>query len=278
MPDTVGGPSGSYEAHAGKFHFTPDDVVKSTHLPHSGKPPRVIGWSGPARAGTTAMLFLLAGHPQVDRVYFQPQKTILRRGKPDFELYEGDELICTKEVFGVRLNETYDPIDMLLRAGIPAENITWITFLRDPIRSLASWGYPDIADADAEVFSETQAYTIEHFYKYRQKGMKVIPFAYDLLKDNEERVVKALLDAIGLDSADLSLQFDVEQIEKKLVKGQAADKEFFDYNIKNTYLRKKYTYSNNNYQVAPEMAKIIEEKCRQPYNDFMALAREELHL
>jgi hypothetical protein len=265
-----------YEAHAGKFNFTSDDVIKSTKLPTNGKPPRIIGWSGPARSGTTAMLLLLAGHPQIDRVYFQPQKTILRKGKPEFELYGDDSLICMKEVFGFQAGEDYDPIDMLLRAGISPENITWISFLRDPLLSFASWRH--VNPTSPEVFSDTQAYAIDQFHKYRHQGIKVVPFAYDLLKDNEDKVVKALLDAIGLESANFSLNFDTDQIDRKLVKGQAAEKEYFDYMIKKTYLTKKYTYTNNNYGVSPEQAAVIEAKCRQPYEEFLNLAKEELHL
>jgi hypothetical protein len=269
-------PIDPYEAHAGEFHFMPEDVVKATRLPTNGTIPRIIGWSGPARAGTTAMLLLLAGHPQVDRVYFQPQKLLLRKGAPAFELYASDKLVCMKEVFGFRAGENYDPIDMLLRAGVPPENITWISFLRDPLLSFASWRH--INPTDPEVFNDTQAYAIDHFYKYRQKGIKMVPFVYDLLENNEEAVVKALLRVIGLESTNFSLRFDADQIEKKLVKGQAAEKEYFDYNVKDTYQRKRYTYCGNNYQIPSEMAAAIEAKCRRPYNKFLSLAKAELQL
>jgi hypothetical protein len=265
-----------YEAHAGQFHFTPDDVVKLTKLPSSGKIPKIVGWSGPARSGTTGMLLLLAGHPQVDRVYFQPQKTILRKGMPEFELYDEDALICMKEVFGIRENEDYDPIDMLLQAGIPAENITWITFLRDPLFSFASWR--NVNPTGPQVFADSQAFTIDHFHTYRARGVKMVPFVYDLLKGDEDNVLRALIDAIGLESDNFSLTFNTEAIDKKLVKGQSAEEEYFNYNIKATFQKNKFVYSNNNYVLPPEVIKEIEEKCRPSYDEFYALAKAELQL
>jgi hypothetical protein len=274
--DDSGSTIDPYEAHAGRFHFTPDDVVRLTKLPSDGKVPHIIGWSGPARSGTTGMLLLLAGHPQVDRVYFQPQKTILRKGGPEFELYGEDRLICMKEVYGIREGEDYDPIEMLLQAGVSPEDVTWITFLRDPLFSLASWRR--VHPTDPQIFIDAQKFTIEHFYKYRNMGVKMIPFVYDLLKDNEDRAVRSLLKAIGLESEGFDLEFDMSQIEKKLVKGQSAEKEYYDYNIKNTFQKKKFVYSNNNYGLPAEMIETLEREARPAFNEFMALAKSELQL
>lgn len=274
--DESGSVIDSYEAHAGQFNFTPDDTVRQTKLPPSGKIPRIIGWSGPARSGTTGMLLLLAGHPQVDRVYFQPQKTILRKGTPQFEIHETDDLICLKEVFGIRAGEDYDPIDMLLRAGISKEKITWITFLRDPLLSFASWRH--VYPTFPQVFADSQNYTIAHFHKYREMGINMIPFVYDLLRDNEEKVIQHLLQAIGLDSEDIDLTFNNDEIEKKLVKGQSAEKEYFDYNIKNTYQKDKFTYSNNDYELPLKLRQEIEEKCLPSFYKFIELAKTELQL
>ena len=64
-----------------KAEFDSDFVRQNIVLPEKQADiPRIVGWSGPARSGTTALLYLLAGYYQVDRIYFQPQTTLSRLG------------------------------------------------------------------------------------------------------------------------------------------------------------------------------------------------------
>jgi hypothetical protein len=71
-----------------------------------------------ARSGTTALLFLLAGHSEVSRVFFQPQKTLMRFGGPRVILDGNDSLVFFSLA---EVNELEDPIGTLLKAGVPAD-------------------------------------------------------------------------------------------------------------------------------------------------------------
>jgi hypothetical protein len=265
---------GVYEIAGGKINFTPDYVVKHTNLPK--ETPRIIGWSGPARSGTTALLFLFANCPEVDRVYFQPQKTLLRKGSPEFTINDEDKLICLKEVFGQHYpEECYDPIDMLIRAGAKPEKITWISILRDPLQTFASWN--STAPCDPEVFMRVQEHTLDLFKRYRSEGINMIPFAYELFKGQENKAVSALMGRLGLNTKP-HVDFDMEVISNKMVWGQASDRAYFDYNIGPTIGRKKFIYSRNKYVLPLEFAQELSTHCMDRYLEFYNLAADELGL
>ena len=125
-----------------QMKYDAEFVAQNFELPRNVKEiPNILGWVGPARSGTTALLFLLAGHSEVGHVYFQPQKTLMRLGGPPIKLYPSDKIACMKETLlsWEVVDELYDPIDVLLKAGIPTEKITWIFMLRDPLQTYGSW-------------------------------------------------------------------------------------------------------------------------------------------
>lgn len=267
-----------YAENVGTVKFTPADVVKHTIIPSdAAKTPKIIGWSGPARVGTTALLFLLANHPQVSRIYFQPQKTLLREGKPDFVLHEEDVVICMKEVFGqMYAEELYDPIGMLLEAGVPAEKISWISMLRDPAQAFASWQV-HFHDSDPRVFVKAQQYTVNQYFRYRQAGVNIIPLAYEVLQGREGEVLNRIIERLGLSCEEpLDLAFNPEAIKSKLVPGQAADEEYYNVNIKATRDRRRYVYSTNGYKVPEELIRKVRSLCDPQYQEFLELSAREL--
>jgi hypothetical protein len=236
--------------------------------------PNIIGWSGPARTGTSALLFLLAGHPQIDRVYFQPQKTLLRFGEPEFKLYEEDSMVCMKEVFySQSIVNPHDPIDILLRAGVPEEKITWIIMLRDPLQTFASWGRNGTVWSP-ETFAFWQKHTISLWEKYKNSKVNVVPFVYELLDGREERVLKKLLSKVGVDA--LGLGFDPTKIDTKLVPGEATSGIFFVETIEKTINQGRYAYTPNSYPVVDEDARAVVELCQEGYDSFLETARTSL--
>jgi hypothetical protein len=243
--------------------------------------PRIVGWSGPARSGTTALLYLLAGHPEVDRVYFQPQTTLLRFGRPKLKLSSVDTLVCMKEVFfSSEELELLDPIETLLKAGVPPEKITWIAMLRDPLQTFGScekYG-DDILKQDPEVFAAWQRHTIHLWEKYKDTNIQIIPFAYDLLKGREEHVLKQLSYCLGINPQSVSLKFDEDAIRKKLVPGQAADENYFRLNLKDTINKGLYEYTTNSYPVGYDDAQRVIALCQKDYESFLELARRTLSL
>jgi hypothetical protein len=266
-----------------EIRFDRDEVVLNTVIPKDKEDiPQIIGWSAPVRSGTTAFLYLLASQPGVDRAYFQPQMAILRTGGPVFNISSSDKIICMKEVFGgdptadVR---THDPIELLLKAGVPPEKITWVTMLREPIQAFGS-SYQINSKLTPEVAAQTQQWALGIFERHKKNGVNMIPYVYELARDNEERAVKALFTKLGLPFKATSLKFDSEAINRKLVLGQLADNEYVKDTSMSNMDKTKYSFKERRYDtnLPSEIVERVRELCNPAYANFREMARRELGL
>lgn len=250
--------------------FLPDDKDDT---------PQILGWSGPARCGSTGLLFLLASQPEIDHAYFQPQKTILRYGKPNLTLEPSDSLICMKEVFMLWCVENrQDPLASLLEKGVPAEKITWVIMLRDPVQNFGSW-YGLLTDAAPDKFAKVQQYTIELFYKHRKNGIKVLPLVYDFFEGGrEEEVLNALFAKTNLPLQKVTNRFNKDKIYEKLSPGEWQDQGYFNFFLEKTLSRDRYTYSSSSKELPESLKKEVEQLCRKDYEEFCRLACSELGL
>lgn len=244
--------------------------------------PQILGWSGAARCGSTAMLLTLASQPWVGRAYFQPEKTILRYGRPDFVIPEGVEWVAMKEVWGpLAPEENYDAIDLLLKAGIPAENIRWIFLLRDPLHAFASW-FKYTPRTHPYVYAVSQEYTLKLYWRYRALGFQVIPFVYDLFDLGEQRVFEILLAKLGLADKSVDLTFDTTAITAKLILGEAEDPTYFREVIVPILDRGRFEYVPpqpvEQLPISAEQARQVEYLCLTSYLEFASLAKKELGL
>jgi hypothetical protein len=253
-------------------------------------PPRaaqIIGCSGPGRSGSTALMLLFAGLPYINRVHFQPIKTQMRQDFPPrlppqerFLVLPSTGRIFIKETFGPSEEENFDPIAVLLRAGIPAENITWFTLLRDPAATYSS--YLEVVDAhmSPELFATQQAHALGIFRRYASHSdITMVPFAYDLLRLGEMPVLTTLLDALGLPvEGELSLKFS-PYIYDKTSWWQAWSPEFRERLIQPARERGQFMY------VRPIPEKYTDPRydevnrlCRASYDEFYELSRRTLGL
>ncbi len=256
--------------------FDVEYVVDHIKIPsNSDEIPQIVGWSGPARSGTSGLLFLLAGHPRIEKAFFQPLKTILRSGGPDLVI-EGNT-ICLKEVFRscCAIND-HDPISMLLAAGVPASKISWAIMLRDPVQGYNSWDYC-INGHTPDHFAMAQKYALSLYERYKNSGINIVPFAYDLLALGEQAVLDALLSKLRLGSS--SLKFDLEAINSKLVYPEKqAGKGYFDLYLKPTLQRHEFVYSPREITLPKDITDRIEFICRKDYEQFYKLSKNTLGL
>lgn len=266
-----------------KIKFDTAQVLDNTVLPKNKEDiPHIIGWSAPARSGTTAFLYLLASQPSVNRAYFQPQMTILRTGGPVFNISSKDKAICLKEVFGGNPSidvRTHDPVELLLKAGVPAEKITWVTMLREPVQSFGSLFHLE-PGLTPEVAAATQEWTLEIFERHKKNGVNMIPYVYELARDNEEKALRALFARLGLPFKASSLKFDSAAITKKLVPGQLADADYFEKSIMNSLDKTKYTFKTREYDanLPKEVVERVKELCDDTYIKFREEAKRDLGL
>ena len=187
-----------------------------------------------------------------------------------------------KEVFfSSKKTEILDPIEILLKAGVPPEKITWIFMLRDPLQTFSScekYG-DDILKQDPDDFASWQAHTITLWHKYKDSRVKVVPFVYELLKGQEERVLRKLFSQVGIETdifSSLNLEFNRELIDKKLVPGQAADDEYFKLNLQGTVNKGRYKFTMNSYPVDIGDAYKVTALCQRNYEDFTKIAEKAL--
>jgi hypothetical protein len=268
-----------YVVEVPKTKFDRDYLLKNIKVPvNKAAIPKIIGWSGPSRSGTSSLLFLLASNSKVDKAYFQPQKSILREGGPIFDINEAHSLICMKEVFrSCCPADNHDPVASLLEAGVPAENITWITLLRNPIHNFASW-WQLFPGTTVEDYKSTFNYALQFFYKYQKSNVKMIPFAYDLLGLGEEMVLRALLNKVNPELDFTDLTFSEDEIAKKVQFGQLNNKSTFDIYVKPTLERKKIVYVSRVNDLPPTSVKKLEKGCLEGFQTFHNLSKSELGL
>lgn len=262
--------------HSGEF-FGEQYAIDHTQITDGGGVPDIIGWSGPGRSGTTALLFLLASQSRVDRAYFQPQKSLIRQGGPDFILHGTDSLVCTKEVFGaMHPEENYDPIGHLLKAGVPPEKISWITVLRDPVDTYGSW-YNLTPESTPQHFARSQGHALNIYDRYRDV-VNSIPFAYDLLGQGEGpgSILEAALSSTALEGAEISLEFDRDSIEAKVELGQAANPEYFEKTVAATVARGEFSYVKTAKPLPQERQEAVVELCGEAYDNFFSHSAEVL--
>lgn len=260
--------------------FSPEYVVEHTQIPEDPLLiPRILGYVGPTRCGSTGLLFLMAGHPEVDLGYFQPHKNGIRWGA-DVIIRAEDELVFMKDTIGpLEEEELFDPIEMLLQAAVPAEKITWIFALRNPLSSFASLlHFTDRMRID--FFARMQAHTIGLYERYRNSGVEAVPFVYDLLGEGELRVMTRLLGRVGLSSFD-SLKFDSQAISQKTVWGEAENPIYFQEAVQPTLAQGEFKYVSrtvNHGELRPEVEQRLREVCMPGFEEFRKLARAELDL
>lgn len=266
--------------------YSPEFIVRHTVVPERPEnKPRLLGLVGPVRGGTTAFGFSMASHPRVERSYFQPWKALLRHGTKygDFVLPETDGVVVAKDTFGPQYpEENFDPIGMSFQAGIPPQRTAWILTMRNPL-----FGYASLKKfiprkiLNVDYYQTTQEHTVNLARKYRGQGVNVTSFSYDLFghEVGELEVLRRLLQRTdtGLEDG-VTLEFDSEAIQKRMVWGEASDPTYFEEVIAPTLNRGRFTYTSNGIELSSQEIEEIQVKCMPTYTAFHQQAQAELGL
>lgn len=171
--------------------------------------PKITMWVSPCRTGSSAMLKAV-GFGGTHSVY-QKLKSKIRRGLEEgtdspttLHFPEGVDHIYLKETLGpFRKEETFNPLQVLIDAGVPTSKIQLIIAKRDPLATAASWvrEFSHSQTPDALVNNMIDAYnTVDEINDLAKKyGIPVTSFAYELLRDfPPEQVVEKLFSRLGL--------------------------------------------------------------------------------
>lgn len=194
-------------------------IAKNISL--EGQNTKIILVVGTARSGTTA--FLRVFSEEGIESWFQPIKHIIRGNKHNkYYAFQISNVPCImiKETLGGMTEEEiwYNPIEILLEAGVAKTNIYLITVMREPIPAACSLirnrtidlirnhtidRYSFDAKAHLIRFVENYARgyeSITRLIAYANKyEIEHTPFVYELLRDQDPEVIrKQLLNRAGI--------------------------------------------------------------------------------
>lgn len=187
-----------------------------------GQNTKIVLVVGTARSGTTA--FLRVFSEEGIESWFQPVKQIIRGRLQHNQAYSFQiadaPYIMIKETLGGMTDEEiwYNPLEILLEAGVAKGNIHLITVMREPMSvacSLVRNRTIDLMQNPTLDLSslDTQAYMVGFVAKYasgyestlrlityaREYEIAYTPFVHELLRDQDPEVIrKHLLDRVGI--------------------------------------------------------------------------------
>ncbi|MEM4648293.1 MAG: hypothetical protein QXO12_03240 [Candidatus Pacearchaeota archaeon] len=165
---------------------------------------------GQPRISSTARAIVAASGSGFDEVHFQPWKYIQRYAKSLSKLGhnpsvtisgEGEKkrLILLKETPGGPNDpkENFDPVGILIAKGVPPNQIRVMLGIREPFAQFASW-YKFDNSRRPEIFLKGQQFIYSLLEKYRNQGILVVPFIFELFYPNPEDYLKFLYQQLGI--------------------------------------------------------------------------------
>jgi len=284
-------------------HFRrPEEVARLFKIPEDPNLiPNIVVFVSPARSGSTALLAVMAGHPGVDKAYFQPWKFGLRHGGETIVDPVGPNdkgVVFMKETLGpIDDAEIFDPIKILMIAGVPIDKIRGVIFgLRNPLNAIASLDHYVPGGQNIEYYAKMQKYIIDLYLNYKQIiGKKAVPFVFDLLEGGEFDFLKRVLDRVGLgeifqeshlsfDSRALGVDNDWNLIIPspegvKVRWGEALNPTYFQEAVYSTLRQGRFRYVGGTHKkpnISLEREKEILSLCGDDYYNFLDLAKGDL--
>ncbi len=268
----------------GRF-LTGEEVSRRIIVPEDiSTCPEVVVFISPARGGTTAMGLWMAGLEAIDRSYFQGFKGVIRGIVPNLMLDGKDDLVFIKDTLGPKDDlELFDPVKMLLDAGVPRDKIKVVVSIRDPIRCFSS--LTNFLDMDPKYFGRMQNYAINLYLNYMNMlgSEMVVPFVYDLLDHGVQRVLSLLLNRVGINvEGQLDLEFNEAIIREKMIWGEAhpvMHPVYYEEIIAPILRVGSYSYVSNTYKpvsLGNEVVAQINALCCEEYRMFKTLAEQNL--
>ncbi|RLD07082.1 MAG: hypothetical protein DRI56_07145 [Chloroflexota bacterium] len=189
-----------------KYVVTDEAIAAHVHIE---KPcPDIVVSAGPCRSGTTfyVQVFAQSGF----EVWRQPLKSILRgqvhKNAPHFRIANA-EFVFVKETLGPTTNAaSFNPIKILLAAGVPAEKIHFLVIARDPFATATSWIEQFAHFETRENLVRTCLLSYESIQNIKQYavsiGIRTTTIVYDAWRDNVPAVVvQKLFTRIGYPSS-----------------------------------------------------------------------------
>lgn len=188
-------------------YVDPDLLVRALRLPAPDDCAPLILIVGPCRSGSSALLQAMSCAGYLS--FFQPLKLVLRRhlaAEPaPLTIPPGEQPIILKETLGPFLmaEATFDPLQVLLRGGYPAERVSMVVMAREPTGALASWRRSFATAAlyagiDLAVFEAAYQNAANQYRDAAAAGVSVTAYVPDALAGRTDPPLEALFTRVGL--------------------------------------------------------------------------------
>ncbi len=182
-----------------------EDIVRRVFVPQMT--PDIFLLVGPCRSGTTAQakvfraLGILSHH--------QPLKSVLRcllQGQEETYTLPTEPRLLMRETIGpyTLTESSFDPVAVLLRAGVPREKLHVILMIREPLSTLTSWQEFFLSKRDPEILASNFIHAYRTMQLIRQEaqasGLHVLHYVYETLRDHDPALVnEQLFSRLGME-------------------------------------------------------------------------------
>jgi hypothetical protein len=169
-------------------HVSLEDLVQRVALP--SVVPEIFLLVGPCRSGTTAQakVFRAAGIP----AHHQPLKSVLRcllQGQEEsYSIPQVKQLLLRETLGPYTLAEAaFNPLELLLQAGVPRAKLRVIMMVREPLSTLTSWKDTFSLKRDGEILLHNCIEAYRTMQRIQQQalsaGLVVLHYTYEALRD-----------------------------------------------------------------------------------------------
>lgn len=181
-----------------------DDLTTRVSLAGLADDCRIILSISPCRSGSTAMLRAF-GALGIES-HLQPLKNLLRWRSLGIEHHwhphgGASGPIYIKETLGpfTETEAMFNPLSLLLAAGVPAERLTLLVMGRSPLETWASWLHWWTERTDIQLFIDAYHQTETIHRQAQQLGMATTTLVYEAFRDNAAAtVMQRLCQRLGI--------------------------------------------------------------------------------
>jgi hypothetical protein len=180
------------------------NLLLSLTIPDLEDIPNIILSVSPCRSGTTAMLRVMSALGT--KAYFQPLKNLLRwqmQGeKQAWAVSPGSaDTIYIKETLGPYslAESTFNPLELLLNAGVPASKLHLLLYGRHPLDSYVSWKKWWHTNTHIDYFVASYHTTNQVYKQAKLAGISTTALSYEIFSAYPAtEVIQKLAQHMGL--------------------------------------------------------------------------------
>lgn len=165
--------------------------------------PEILLSISPCRSGTTALLRVFGASGI--QSHYQELKNILRwrmQGREiSWQIPKNIEILYLKETLGpyTQTEALFNPLEVLLKAGLPDHKLRIFIVGREPLQTWASWFSWWHAVTNVDIFIQAFQTTAQIYQQAVREGFEVGSFVYEAFREyGTSTAIRHLLESLGV--------------------------------------------------------------------------------